>query len=134
MDLGAGLAVGLAGLASGMCIGISGDAGTTIICVIVCLLYGGRTPFRVLLAWTKSRCSPPPSASRFQHAFRLPLLSCACHLLFSLGVRAFERQPRVYVSLILIMIFAEALGLYGLIVAIVLTGQKADGYTCVGQS
>ena len=87
-----------------------------------------------VLCLDKVPLPPPPFASRFQHAFRLPLLSCVCHLLFSLGVRAFERQPRVYVSLILIMIFAEALGLYGLIVAIVLTGQKADGYTCVGQS
>eukprot|EP00744_Colponema_vietnamica_P016359 GILI01022943.1.p1 GENE.GILI01022943.1~~GILI01022943.1.p1 ORF type:complete len:184 (-),score=48.54 GILI01022943.1:60-581(-) len=66
IDLGAGLAVGLAGLASGMCIGIVGDS----------------------------------------------------------GVRAFASQPRVYVTLILILIFAEALGLYGLIVAIVMTGQK----------
>ena len=40
------------------------------------------------------------------------------------GVRAFAQQPRVYVSLVLILIFAEALGLYGLIVAIVLTGAK----------
>merc|ERR1711990_107268 len=40
------------------------------------------------------------------------------------GVRAFAQQPRVYVTLILILIFAEALGLYGPIVAIVMGGQK----------
>jgi len=37
------------------------------------------------------------------------------------GVRANGQQPRLFVSMILILIFAEALGLYGLIVAIVLS-------------
>jgi V-type H+-transporting ATPase proteolipid subunit len=37
------------------------------------------------------------------------------------GVRANGQQPRLYVGMILILIFAEALGLYGLIVAIVLS-------------
>ncbi len=35
------------------------------------------------------------------------------------GVRAFGKQSRVFVALILILIFAEALGLYGLIVALI---------------
>jgi len=37
------------------------------------------------------------------------------------GVRANGVQPRLFVSMILVLIFAEALGLYGLIVAIVLS-------------
>lgn len=37
------------------------------------------------------------------------------------GVRAFGKQNRIFVALILILIFAEALGLYGLIVALVAT-------------
>merc|ERR1711916_411188 len=37
------------------------------------------------------------------------------------GVRANGQQPKLYVGMILILIFAEALGLYGLIVAIVLS-------------
>jgi len=37
------------------------------------------------------------------------------------GVRANGQQPRLFVGMILILIFAEALGLYGLIVAIVLS-------------
>mmetsp|Transcript_10489 Transcript_10489/g.19648 ORF Transcript_10489/g.19648 Transcript_10489/m.19648 type:complete len:173 (-) Transcript_10489:72-590(-) len=37
------------------------------------------------------------------------------------GVRAVGQQEKLYVGMILILIFAEALGLYGLIVAIVLT-------------
>lgn len=61
--LGAGLAVGLSGLAAGMSIGIVGDA----------------------------------------------------------GVRATAQQPKLFVGMILILIFAEALGLYGLIVALILS-------------
>jgi V-type H+-transporting ATPase proteolipid subunit len=62
-DFGAGLAVGLSGLAAGMAIGIVGDA----------------------------------------------------------GVRATAQQPKLFVGMILILIFAEALGLYGLIVGLILT-------------
>jgi V-type H+-transporting ATPase proteolipid subunit len=32
------------------------------------------------------------------------------------GVRASAQQPRLYVGMVLILIFSEALGLYGLIV------------------
>jgi V-type H+-transporting ATPase proteolipid subunit len=60
VHLGAGLAVGLSGLAAGYAVGIVGDA----------------------------------------------------------GVRGTAQQPRLYVGMILILIFAEVLGLYGLIVAI----------------
>ena len=60
VDLGGGLACGLAGLGAGMCIGIVGDA----------------------------------------------------------GVRASAQQPRLYVGMVLILIFSEALGLYGLIVGV----------------
>merc|ERR1712146_496871 len=35
------------------------------------------------------------------------------------GVRATAQQPRLFVGMILILIFAEALGLYGLIVALI---------------
>jgi len=63
LHLGAGLSVGLSGLAAGFAIGIVGDA----------------------------------------------------------GVRGNAQQPRLFVGLILILIFAEVLGLYGLIVALVLT-------------
>merc|ERR1711975_211496 len=36
------------------------------------------------------------------------------------GVRASAQQPRLFVGMILILIFAEALGLYGLIVGLIL--------------
>ena len=63
LHLGAGFAVGLAGLAAGFAIGIVGDA----------------------------------------------------------GVRGTAQQPRLFVGMILILIFAEVLGLYGLIVALIMT-------------
>lgn len=37
------------------------------------------------------------------------------------GVRGTAQQPRLFIGMILILIFAEVLGLYGLIVALVLT-------------
>lgn len=47
------------------------------------------------------------------------------------GVRASARQPKMYVGLILILIFAEALGLYGLIVGLVLqTSAESNGPSC----
>lgn len=61
--LGAGLSVGLSGLAAGFAIGIVGDS----------------------------------------------------------GVRGTAQQPRLFVGMILILIFAEVLGLYGLIVALILS-------------
>ena len=39
------------------------------------------------------------------------------------GVRASAQQPRMYVGMILIMIFAEVLGLYGMIVALLMLAQ-----------
>lgn len=63
LHLGAGLSVGLSGLAAGYAIGVVGDA----------------------------------------------------------GVRGTAQQPRLFVGMILILIFAEVLGLYGLIVALILS-------------
>jgi len=37
------------------------------------------------------------------------------------GVRAAGQQPKLFVGMILILIFAEALGLYGLIIALILS-------------
>ncbi|KAI9035345.1 V-type proton ATPase 16 kDa proteolipid subunit [Aspergillus affinis] len=65
VQMGAGLSVGLAGLAAGFAIGIVGDA----------------------------------------------------------GVRGTAQQPRLYVGMILILIFAEVLGLYGLIVALLMNSK-----------
>jgi len=67
LHLGAGLSVGLSGLAAGFAIGVVGDA----------------------------------------------------------GVRGTAQQPRLFVGMILILIFAEVLGLYGLIVALVLSTKAS---------
>ncbi|KAF6805857.1 vacuolar ATP synthase 16 kda proteolipid subunit [Colletotrichum musicola] len=64
--LGAGLSVGLCGLAAGFAIGVIGDS----------------------------------------------------------GVRASTQQPRLYVGMILILIFAEVLGLYGTIIAIMMVSNS----------
>lgn len=40
------------------------------------------------------------------------------------GVRATAQQPKLFVVMILILIFAEALALYGLIVALILSGKS----------
>lgn len=66
MDLGAGLSVGLSGLAAGYAIGIAGDA----------------------------------------------------------GVRGTAQQPKLFVGMILILIFAEVLGLYGLIIALIMSTKS----------
>ncbi|GAB7365682.1 hypothetical protein MBLNU230_g7022t2 [Neophaeotheca triangularis] len=39
------------------------------------------------------------------------------------GVRGTAQQPRLFVGMILILIFAEVLGLYGLIVALLMNSQ-----------
>ncbi|KAJ1968700.1 vacuolar ATPase V0 domain subunit c, partial [Dispira parvispora] len=72
VQFGAGLSVGLSGLAAGFSIGIVGDA----------------------------------------------------------GVRATAQQPRLFVTMILILIFAEVLGLYGLIVGLILNTKAAADVEC----
>ncbi|EJC98469.1 V-type ATPase [Fomitiporia mediterranea MF3/22] len=42
------------------------------------------------------------------------------------GVRGTAQQPRLYVGMVLILIFAEVLGLYGLIVALIMNGRARD--------
>jgi len=64
--LGAGLAVGLSGLAAGMCIGVIGDA----------------------------------------------------------GVRANAQEEKLFVGMVLMLVFSEALGLYGLIIALIMAVKK----------
>jgi len=42
------------------------------------------------------------------------------------GVRAVAQQPKVYVGMVLILIFAEALGLYGLIIGLIIASQVSE--------
>ncbi|CAE8609495.1 unnamed protein product [Polarella glacialis] len=47
------------------------------------------------------------------------------------GVRANAQQPRLFVGMILILIFAEALGLYGLIVGLVVASTAEGNFVVV---
>ncbi|KAI9292241.1 V-type ATPase [Neoconidiobolus thromboides FSU 785] len=44
-------------------------------------------------------------------------------------VRGYSKQPKLFVTMVLILIFAEVLGLYGLIVALILN-TKTGGVKC----
>ncbi|XDG00657.1 hypothetical protein ABKA04_000272 [Annulohypoxylon sp. FPYF3050] len=80
LQLGAGISVGLSGLAAGFAIGIVGDAGDAIL------------------------MDPKP-------------------------VRASSQQPRLYIGMVLILIFAEVLGLYGVIVGILMLTKSKENVT-----
>eukprot|EP00128_Syssomonas_multiformis_P000189 Colp12_sorted_trinity150504_noHs@17971 len=43
------------------------------------------------------------------------------------GVRGITKQPALFIGMILILIFAEVLGLYGLIVALILNANGSNG-------
>ena len=43
------------------------------------------------------------------------------------GVRSFVYQPKMFVGMVLILIFAEVLGLYGLIVSLILNTKAGSG-------
>lgn len=45
------------------------------------------------------------------------------------GVRANVQQPRLYTAMVLILIFSEVLGLYGLIVSILMLSRSTTGVT-----
>ncbi|KAI0979546.1 hypothetical protein GJ496_000584 [Pomphorhynchus laevis] len=42
------------------------------------------------------------------------------------GIRRSAHQPRLYVGMVIILIFAEVLGLYGLIVALMLITKQSE--------
>jgi V-type H+-transporting ATPase 16kDa proteolipid subunit len=41
------------------------------------------------------------------------------------GVRGFGQQPKLFIGMVLILIFAEVLGLYGLIIAMLLISKSS---------
>ncbi len=45
------------------------------------------------------------------------------------GARASVQQPRLYVGMVLILIFAEVLGLYGGVVAVMMYSRATQGAT-----
>ncbi|KAK4377338.1 hypothetical protein RND71_003634 [Anisodus tanguticus] len=95
--LSSGLACGLAGLSAGMAIGIVGDAGVS----------RTRVPTRVALV-------------------ERTMLQLDKDALVCVFTRANAQQPKLFVGMILILIFAEALALYGLIVGIILSSRAGQ--------
>ena len=63
------------------------------------------------------------------------LSSLAAALAFGIigNVRAYEKQQAVFVAMILMLIFSEALGLYGLIVGLVIssTAESKGAHLCI---
>jgi len=41
------------------------------------------------------------------------------------GMASVARKPQLYVGVLLMLVFAEALGLYGLIISLILNGKAA---------
>ncbi len=104
--LGSGLACGLAGLAAGMAIGIVGDSGVRYVrppwglCVVAYFVNTGWCVYNHVCVCVQL-CPHMKSSTTI----------CFPHL----HHRANAQQPKLYVGMILILIFAEALALYGLI-------------------
>ncbi len=46
------------------------------------------------------------------------------------GVRGTAQQPRMFMGMVMILIFAEVLGLYGLIVSLLMISQGNKEFTC----
>lgn len=46
------------------------------------------------------------------------------------GVRATAQQPRLFVGMVIILIFAEVLGLYGLIIALYINSKATADMRC----
>lgn len=111
LQLGAGLSVGLCGLAAGFAIGIVGDAGGA--CTPLSLL--GSSSLR---PFDGGRGGSVATADKLTRRARVPIL-----------VRASTQQPRLYVGMVLILIFAEVLGLYGVIVSILMLTRSTLGVT-----
>ena len=123
VQLGAGLSVGLSGLAAGYG------------CLISC--FSSMSPIH-------QRNSDPRTRSMLTHRCRF-----AIGIVGDAGVRGTAQQPRLFVGMILILIFAEVLGmfrclvhyrismaltrklgLYGLIVALLMNSSASQDVSC----
>ncbi|KAL8703178.1 MAG: hypothetical protein Q9201_003627 [Fulgogasparrea decipioides] len=58
------------------------------------------------------------------------LIRFAIGIVGDAGVRGTAQQPRLFVGMILILIFAEVLGLYGLIVALLMNSKSTTDVSC----
>ncbi|PON85068.1 V-ATPase proteolipid subunit C [Trema orientale] len=147
--LSSGLACGLAGLSAGMAIGIVGDAGVS---GTNSASHFARAPAKRGPPQSNSGQAQSPMPPMNDHKPSTGLLLTPssqpvfCHYYYSYyhviaGVifynfkfvkledfrsRANAQQPKLFVGMILILIFAEALALYGLIVGIILSSRAGQ--------
>merc|ERR1712083_304947 len=93
-------------------------------------IYGLITAVIINGKITKGTYSSYSGYAHFSSGLTVGMSSLAAGLAIGVvgdaGVRANAQQPRLFVGMILILIFAEALGLYGLIVGLVVA-SSADG-------
>ncbi len=47
------------------------------------------------------------------------------------ATRAIAREPKLFIGMILILVFGEVLGLYGMIISILLCSNMMSKHTCV---
>ena len=84
--------------------------------------------------WTKVARSIPVEARFVQPSNAASLLTAAPRFAIGIvgdaGVRGTAQQPRLFVGMILILIFAEVLGLYGLIVALLMNSSASQDVSC----
>lgn len=136
IQLGAGLSVGLAGLAAGFAIGIVGDAGVRGTAQQPRLFIGMVSDW-----WTGlGGCALGGWMQKWHHALLFTFMGRqqpgAFHFVSVVHCRDKYRRPRYKLEFrsdnadaltqILILIFAEVLGLYGLIVALILNTRVTD--------
>ena len=82
-------------------------------------------PQQQLCSHSCSRSRNRSRSSRSRNCSRHRGRCIAIGIVGDAGVRASAQQAKLYVGMVLILIFAEALGLYGLIVGLILTSKTA---------
>lgn len=91
----------------------------------------------LMISTTISSTRPTPLAASMTHfgaglAVGLAGLSSgfAIGIVGDAGVRASAQQPRLYVGMMLILIFAEVLGLYGMVVGLLMVSKVEVDNVC----
>ncbi|KAM0472182.1 hypothetical protein ACHAPX_008861 [Trichoderma viride] len=107
-------------------------------CLIPVVMSGIIAVYSLVIAVLIAEDIQPPSANNEAYTL-FAFMHLTCGLVVGLtglaagycigivgdnGVRAYMKQSRVYIGMILILIFGEVLGLYGLIVALLLNSRS----------
>jgi V-type H+-transporting ATPase proteolipid subunit len=108
--LAAGLCCGISCLAAGGCIGMIGDVGTQG--------FGMRATAGLKRAWTSGEGVSSTDSSRAGEASAAE------------GAVTAESANKLYVGMLIMLIFSEALALYGMIVALILSQHS---YVCTAK-